>query len=81
MTESYAASPEPSLSLPIRMEQKRKRTRVGTIAVIASVGLLGGAGYNFSRTGSELIATYLAVLALILIGVGISQFGKASRGG
>jgi hypothetical protein len=81
LADYIATRPEPSLSLPIRMEQKRKRTRVGAVAMLVGVVLLGGAGYNFSRTGSELIATYLAVLALILLGVGISQVGRASRGG
>jgi hypothetical protein len=79
LADYIATRPEPSLSLPIRMEQKRKRTRAGSVAMLVGVALLGGAGYNLTRTGSELIAAYLSVLALILLGVGISQFAKASR--
>jgi len=81
LADYIATRPEPSLSLPIRMDKKRKRTRAGTIFTMVGLGLLGGAGYNFTHTGRELIAIYMAVLALIVLAVGISQFGKASRGG
>jgi ABC-type phosphate/phosphonate transport system permease subunit len=63
------------------MEKKRQRTRTATIFTMVGTGLLGGAGYNFTITGRELIAIYMAVLAVIVLGVGISQFGKASRSG
>ncbi len=81
MADMIATRPEPSLSLPIRMDKKRKRTRTGAMFTVIGVGLLGGAGYNFTQTGRELIAIYITVLALIVLAVGISQFGKASRGG
>ena len=81
MADYIATGPEPSLSMPIRMEKKRKRTRFGTLFTTVGIGLLGGAGYNFTITGRELIAIYMAVLAVIVLGVGISQFGKASRSG
>ncbi len=81
MADMIATRPEPSLSLPIRMDKKRKRTRSGAIFTMVGLGMLGGAGYNFTHTGRELIATYMVVLAAIVLGVGISQFGKASRGG
>lgn len=66
--------------MPIRMDRKRKRTRVGTAAVVLSVALLGGAGYNLTRSGTELIAIYLTVVALGLLGLGISQLSKAAHG-
>lgn len=80
MSQSYPIRPEPSLSLPIRMEKKRKRTKVGTMALVAGCGALAGAVYNFTGSGSELIATYLSVLALILLGVGTYQLKKAASG-
>jgi hypothetical protein len=81
LADYIATGPEPSLSLPIRMDKKRQRMRTGTIFTVMGLGLLGGAGYNFTHTGRELIAVYMTVLALIVLAVGISQFGKASRGG
>jgi hypothetical protein len=75
----YAARPEPSLSLPIRMEQKSKRTKAGTASIIAGVALSVGAAYNFSRSGSELVASYLTVLAVGFIAMGIALHIKASK--
>jgi hypothetical protein len=61
------------------MEKKRKHTQVGTIAVFLGVASLGGAGFNVTRSGTELIAIYLSILGLILLSAGISQLVKANR--
>ncbi len=79
MADYYAPRNEPSLSLPIRMEKKRKRTRFGTIALIAGVAMLGGTAYNLTRSGTEVIAIYLGILGIALLAIGITQFTKASK--
>ncbi len=79
MAEYHAARNEPSLSLPIRLDKKRKRTRTGGLAVVIGVGLLAGTVYNLTRSGTEVIAVYLAVLALPLLSIGITQLVKASK--
>jgi hypothetical protein len=75
----YATRPEPSLSLPIRMEQKSKRTKAGTASIIAGIALSVGAAYNFSRSGSELVAGYLTVLAAGFLAMGIFLHVKAAQ--
>ncbi len=79
MAEYYAPRNEPSLSLPIRLEKKRKRTRAGTIALCAGIAMLGGTAYNLSRSGTEVIALYLGILGAALLGIGITQFVRASK--
>jgi hypothetical protein len=79
LDEPYATRPQGPLSLPIRMEQKRKRTRTGIIALIAGVALLGGAAYNFADTGSELIAIYLTVMGVLPLVLGVTLLVRASR--
>ncbi len=79
MSEVYATPREPSLSLPIRLEKKRKATRVGAVAVGVGVVMLGGAVYNFGRSGSVLIAIYLAILASCLLSFGTTRLIRASH--
>jgi hypothetical protein len=79
LSQPYATRPEAPLSLPIRMDRKRKRTRTGIGGVIAGTLLLGGAGYNFTISGSELIAIYLTVLGVGALGLGIGLLVRASR--
>ena len=79
MADYYATSAEPSLSLPIRMEQKRKRTRAGAAAIVGGVVLLVGAVNSFTQSGSELIGIYLTVVAIGLLSLGVSLRMKANR--
>ena len=71
--------PEGPLSLPIRMDRKRRRVRAGIAGLVAGAALLSGAGYNFTIRGSELIAIYLTVLGTGVLAVGITVLMRASR--
>lgn len=71
MVDPYPTLPEPSLSLPIRMEKHRKRTRAGIAAEVVGVALLCAGIYNFTKSGSELIAAYLTVMAAGFLVVGL----------
>jgi len=76
----YPTRPETSLSMPIRMEKKRKRTKTGILALSIGLVLLGAAGYCLKGTGSEVIAAYAGVFGIALSGVGISLLVKANKG-
>jgi len=77
--QPYATRPEPPLSLPIRMDRKRKRTRVGVGGTVIGVGFLSWAGYTFTISGSELIATYLTIVGAGALAMGITQLVRASK--
>jgi hypothetical protein len=79
LAEYCATNPEPSLSMPIRMEQKRKRMQSSVACIIVGLATLGGAGFNFTRSGYVLIASYMTVLGLGFLGVGISLHLKAKK--
>lgn len=79
MVDHSATHPQPSLSLPIRMEKKRKRTQAGIASVTFGVLMLGGAAYNFTYKGSYLIAIYLTIFSLCLLGFGIIRLRSASE--
>ena len=81
MSQPYATRPEPRLSLPIRMDRKRRQTRVGIAGLVAGIPLLGGAAYNFTISGSEAIAGYLAIMGAGALGVGITMLVRAARNG
>ena len=76
--EPYPTLPEPPLSLPIRMAKKKKQRKLGTVALVAGIGLLAFGGYNFTIRGSELIAGWLSLMALGALVLGIAQLRKAS---
>lgn len=79
MIESYPVHPEPSLSLPIRMEKRRKRLRLGVIALAIGTALGAAGGYGFTIRGSELIAGWLTLMALGALGLGVSSVIRASK--
>ena len=79
MSQPYATRTEPRLSLPIRMDRKRRRTRAGVAGVVAGVAFLSGAAYKFMGTGSEFIAIYLTVMGVGLLGVGITALRRAAK--
>jgi hypothetical protein len=79
LVEPYPTRPEPSLSLPIRLEKKRKRTKAGVAAEIVGAALLSAGVYNFTRSGSELIAAYLTVMAVALLVVGLAVLLRAPK--
>lgn len=76
MVEHTATHPEPSFSLPIRMEKKRKRLQVGTAGIVIGVALMAGAGYNFTYAGSVLVAIYLTIASLAVLSGGILQLRR-----
>ncbi len=76
MVDHTATHPEPSFSLPIRMEKKRKRLQVGTAGVVIGTALLGGAGYNFTYAGSYLVAIYLTIASIAMLGAGLVQLRR-----
>jgi hypothetical protein len=79
LADVCASRPEPSLSLPIRLEKKRQTTRIGAASVAIGVVLLGGSAYHFGRSGSVLIAIYLAILGSCMLSFGIAKLVKASH--
>ena len=79
MVDPYPTRPEPSLSLPIRMEKKRKRTKAGVAAEIAGAAFLSAGIYNFTQSGSELIAAYLTVMAVALLVVGLTVLLRSPK--
>ena len=79
MSQPYATRPEGPLSLPIRMDRKRRRTKAGIAGVIAGVAFLSAAGYEFTITGSETIAIYLTLMGVGLFGVGMTTLIRAIK--
>jgi hypothetical protein len=79
LVDPYPTRPEPSLSLPIRIEKQRKRTRAGVAAEVAGAILLGAGLYNFTKSGSELIAVYLTVMATGLLVLGLTVLLRAAK--
>lgn len=77
MAENIATHPQPSLSLPIRLEKKRKRLQVGVASVTLGVVLLGAAAYNSTYSGSMLIAIYLTIASVCALVAGIIQLRRA----
>lgn len=76
MAENIATHPQPSLSLPIRMEKKRKRLQIGVASVVIGVLLMGGAAYNFTYSGSILIAIYLTIASTCVLVPGLVQLRR-----
>ena len=79
MIQSYATLPEPPLSLAIRMDRKRKRIKIGIIAMTAATALLAGGAYNFTISGSELIAGWLTAVGVGVLALGITLLARSSK--
>lgn len=79
MSQPYATRPEGPLSLPIRMDRKRRRTKAGVAGVIAGLAFLSAAGYEFTISGSETIGIYLTLMGAGLFGVGITALVRALK--
>lgn len=76
MIEPYATLPEQHLSLAIRMDQQRRRTKIASFLMAAGTALLAGGAYNFTRPGYVLIASWLTVIGLGLVVAGVSRLKK-----
>ena len=79
LIEPYPTLPEPPLSLPIRLERKKKRTRLGIMALVAGSILLAAGGYNFTVKGSELLAGWLTLMAAGALALGLSSLRRAAK--
>ena len=77
--ENYNINSGPSLSLPIRMEKKRKKTQAGIGSLVVGVGAASAAVYSFMHPGSEVIGVYTSIIAVATLGLGISLLGKAAK--
>jgi hypothetical protein len=58
------------LSLHLRMERKRRRTRVGTFCVVAGVALLGIGGFGLLRGGAEVLGVWGLAMGAALVATG-----------
>lgn len=61
------------------MEKRRKRTKLGIIALVVTTALGAAGGYCFTIRGSELIAGWLTIMALGSLALGISSLVRASK--
>jgi hypothetical protein len=61
------------------MEKKRKRTKTGTVALVIGTALLAGGAYKFTIRGSEAIAAWLTVMAMVPLVMGIVLLVQASK--
>lgn len=68
-----------SLSLPIRMEQQRRRRRAGMFATAPGLVLVALSVYAFARGGAEILGIWAAVLGVGLGALGISLMARARR--
>jgi hypothetical protein len=60
------------------MEAKRKRSRLGTVAVVLGVVLLGLGIYGFARGGAELLGIWGVGFGVGALAVGIVLLKKAA---
>jgi hypothetical protein len=69
------------LSLPIRMEQKRRRARAGVAALVPGIVLIALSVYAFTRGGAEVLGIWAAGLGLGLsvLGVTLIQRSRNAR--
>lgn len=67
------------VSMPLRMEAKRKKTRLGIIAICVGVPALGAGVFGFARGGAEMLGVWGVGLGVIMIAVGIVMLKKANK--
>ena len=68
-----------SLSMPLRMEAKKKRTRVGVSVLCVGVPVLGLGLYGFIRGGAMILGVWGTVFGVALIATGIAVLMKAAK--
>jgi hypothetical protein len=61
------------------MDRKRRRIKIGIIAVIVAMALLAGGAYNFTISGSELIAGWLTAVGAGVLVLGITLLTRGSK--
>lgn len=72
----YSAGP---LSLPIRMEAKKKKRRVGIVFTVIGVVLTGVGIFGFATSGALILGIWGLGMGLILGAVGITMLMKAAK--
>jgi drug/metabolite transporter (DMT)-like permease len=58
------------LSLDLRMEKKRRRTKVGIACIVAGVILLAIGGFGLLRGGADILGVWGLVMGVALVGTG-----------
>ncbi len=66
------------LSLDLRMEKKRRRTKVGIFCLVAGVALLGIGGFGLSRGGADILGVWGLVTGVALVGTGAYTLKRAA---
>ncbi len=67
------------LSLPLRMEAKRKRTRAGIAGLVIGVPITGLGIFGFMRGGAEILGLWGVIFGPLAIFVGVFYLIKASK--
>ena len=65
------------LSLDLRMEKKRRRTRVGIFCIVAGVILLLIGGFGLSRGGADVLGFWGLGMGAALVGMGAYTWRRA----
>jgi hypothetical protein len=66
------------LSLDLRMEKKRRRTKVGISCLIAGVIMLGVGGFGMSRGGADILGVWGLIMGVALVGTGAYTLKRAA---
>lgn len=68
----------PPLSLPIRMEAKKKKRRTGIVFTVLGVVLVGVGIYGFATSGALILGIWGTAMGIILGAVGVVMLKKAA---
>jgi hypothetical protein len=66
------------LSLDLRMEKKRRRTKVGIFCLVAGVAMLGIGGFGVARGGADILGVWGLVMGVALVGTGGYMLKRAT---
>ena len=75
----YNARPEGSISMPLRMEAKKKKKRVGVVLVAVGAPILGLGIFGFIRGGAMMLGVWGTVFGIGLLATGIAVLMKAAK--
>ncbi len=75
----HSEIPGSPLSLPIRMEAKRRKSRAGIAALVLGIIFLALGIYGFAIGGAELLGLWGLVFGIGASGAGITILVKASK--
>jgi hypothetical protein len=66
------------LSLDLRMEKKRRRTKVGIFCLVVGVVSLGIGGFGLARGGADILGVWGLVMGVALVGTGAYMLKRAA---